>query len=135
MNKNNIIEYYDSKLKKMALLIKAEYSGSGIEFLTSNDDFMQVAYMEHSAGHVIVPHLHNRIERIIDYTCETLIMRKGVLSVTLYEDEKQRHSFEIKDGDILVLYSGGHGFKAIDDIEMVEIKQGPYVGANDKTRF
>ena len=96
---------------------------------------MQVAYMGHPAGHVIIPHYHNKIERIIDYTCETLIMRKGIMEVTLYQEQKPVHVFQMKAGDILTLFSGGHGFKMIEDVEMVEVKQGPYVGPNDKTRF
>jgi hypothetical protein len=33
------------------------------------------------------------------------------------------------------LASGGHGFEALEELEMVEVKQGPYVGDKDKTRF
>lgn len=130
-----IITYKDNENNVMALLIKAEHTGQGIEFLTKDKDYMQVAFMGHPAGHVIIPHYHNRVERTIDYTCETLIVRRGILAVDLYENQKLIHSFEMKAGDILTLYYGGHGFKAIDDLEMVEIKQGPYLGPNDKTRF
>lgn len=132
---NSIQTFKDSKDIIMALLIRAEHTGSGIEFLTTDEEYMQVAYMGHPAGHVIIPHYHNRVERTIDYTCETLIVRKGILAVDLYEEQKLIHEFEMKAGDILTLYSGGHGFKAIEDLEMVEIKQGPYPGPNDKTRF
>lgn len=31
--------------------------------------------------------------------------------------------------------SGGHGFEVIEDVETVEVKQGPFSGDNDKTRF
>lgn len=130
-----IVYYKDSKDRKMALLIKAEHTGSGIEFLTKDEDYMQVAYMGHPAGHVILPHYHNNIERLVDYTCETLIMRKGSMIVDLYEDKKSIHSFLIKAGDVLTLYSGGHGFRAMESLEMIEIKQGPYPGPADKTRF
>ena len=34
-----------------------------------------------------------------------------------------------------MLCSGGHGFDVLEEVEMVEIKQGPYLGENDKTRF
>lgn len=132
---DTILTYRDSNEAVMALLIKAEHKGTGIEFLTKEEDYMQVAYMGHPAGHVILPHFHNRVERKIDYTCETLIVRRGSMAVDLYEDRKPIHSFVMKAGDILTLYSGGHGFKAIEDLEMVEIKQGPYPGPDDKTRF
>jgi hypothetical protein len=38
-------------------------------------------------------------------------------------------------GDTIILVSGGHGFEILDDTEMIEVKQGPYLGDNDKTRF
>ena len=132
---DNIITYKDSNQKVMARLIKSEYKGSGIEFLTNDNDYMQVAYMGHPKGHIIQPHYHNKIIREIDYTCETLVIRKGRLEVSLYENQEIIYLFEIKTGDILTLYSGGHGFKVLEELEMVEIKQGPYIGIDDKTRF
>lgn len=131
----DIVEFSDSGSRIMALLIKAEHSGTGIEFLTKDEDYQQVAYMGHPAGHVIIPHYHNRKPRTVDYTCETLIIRKGVLAVDLYENQEVIHSFEMKTGDIVTLFSGGHGFRVIEDVEMVEVKQGPFMGAEDKTRF
>jgi hypothetical protein len=34
-----------------------------------------------------------------------------------------------------LLIAGGHGFEVLEDLNMVEVKQGPYVGDMDKTRF
>ena len=34
-----------------------------------------------------------------------------------------------------MLVHGGHGFKVINDVEMLEIKQGPYVLSKDKVKF
>lgn len=127
--------YKDSKEHIMALLIPADYSASGIEFLTEDSAFQQVAYMGHPKGHTIVPHYHKRKERVVDYTCETLIVRKGILEVILYESEMERYRFYMSSGDVLTLYSGGHGFNVMEDIEMIEIKQGPFMGPEDKTRF
>jgi hypothetical protein len=38
-------------------------------------------------------------------------------------------------GDVILLIKGGHGFEVEEDVEMFEIKQGPYAGDADKTRF
>ncbi len=38
-------------------------------------------------------------------------------------------------GDIILLSKGGHGFEVLEDIEMIEVKQGPYSGDKDKTKF
>ena len=34
-----------------------------------------------------------------------------------------------------MLVSGGHGFKILKDVEMLEIKQGPYNLIKDKIKF
>ena len=132
---NTINTYKDSLGNVIALVIKEEHSEKGIDFLTKDEDYMQVAYMGHPVGHNILPHYHNRIPREVDYTCETLVMRKGIMQVDLYENQKIIHSFLLKKGDVLTLFGGGHGFKMIEDVEMIEIKQGPFMGPNDKTRF
>jgi hypothetical protein len=41
----------------------------------------------------------------------------------------------LEGGDVILLASGGHGFEVLEEIEMIEVKQGPYAGDQDKTRF
>jgi hypothetical protein len=41
----------------------------------------------------------------------------------------------LEAGDVILLVSGGHGFEVIEEVEMIEVKQGPYLGEHDKTRF
>ena len=130
-----IVKYYDSNSNVMAFLIPAEYQCEGINFVTDNSQYQQVATMQHKSGHIILPHYHNIIKREIDLTNETLVIRKGVLVVTLYDNQKPIHVFEVKTGDVLTLCSGGHGFEVKEDVDMVEIKQGPFLGDKDKTRF
>ena len=92
--------------------------------------------MKHPKGRLIVPHLHNSVERIVYYTQEVLVIKKGVLKVDFY-DTKTTYLFSriLNSGDVILLASGGHGFEIIEDLEMFEIKQGPYIGEQDKTRF
>lgn len=133
--KSEIRYYYNKSGMLMATVIPKEFSVSGIKFITNNDSLMQVACMGHKEGHSIHPHSHNKSNRIVEYTCETLIMKKGIMEVDLYDEEIWMETFVLRKGDILTLYSGGHGFRMIESVEMVEIKQGPYLGENDKTRF
>ena len=41
----------------------------------------------------------------------------------------------LEAGDVILLATGGHGFEVLEEIEMIEVKQGPYAGEVDKTRF
>lgn len=130
------IEYIKDKEQVLAIVISHQFNEKGIHFFTPDEFSQQLAYMNHSKGKIIDPHYHNPVERNVVYTQEVLIIKKGKLKVDFYDD-KQIHlqSIIIEAGDIILLASGGHGFEVIEDIEMVEVKQGPYKGDADKTRF
>lgn len=120
----------------LAIIISGKYNEPGISFFTPNDLSQQVAYMNHPKDHNILPHVHNLVKREVHYTQEVLIIKSGKLRVDFYNsDKKYLESYVLESGDIIVLVSGGHGFKVIEPVEMYEIKQGPYAGDNDKTRF
>ncbi|SHE33441.1 cupin domain-containing protein [Schwartzia succinivorans] len=120
----------------LAIIIPHTYHKPGISFLTSNELSQQMAYMQHPKGHEIAAHVHNPVHRSVVYTRETLVVRKGKLRVDFYDDNGNYiESHVIETGDVILLVSGGHGFKVLEDTEMIEIKQGPYTGEGDKTRF
>ena len=124
------------KYTLLAIIIPHTYHKPGISFLTSNELSQQLAYMEHPKGHEISAHVHNPVHRSVVYTRETLIIRKGKLQVDFYDDDQTYiESHVIEAGDVILLVSGGHGFRVLEDIEMIEVKQGPYAGEGDKTRF
>ena len=92
--------------------------------------------MRHPAGKVIEPHLHNPVRREIHYTQEVLILKAGRMRVDFYDhDRNYLESRVLVAGDVILLIEGGHGFEVLEEVEMIEVKQGPYVGDHDKTRF
>lgn len=122
--------------KLLAIIIKADFNKPGISFFTPNDFSQQLAYMKHPKGHIIQPHIHNMCLRYVHYTQEVLVIKKGKLKVNFYNDNKEYvESYILTEGDVILLASGGHGFEVLEDVEMFEIKQGPYAGEADKTRF
>ena len=65
-----------------------------------------------------------------------MFIKSGELRVDFYSDEKQYlQSAILSSGDVILLASGGHGFEVLQEVEMFEVKQGPYAGDQDKTRF
>ncbi len=120
----------------LALIIKSGYSKKGIEFFTPPDFSQQLAYMSYNKGHTIDSHVHKKVRREVLTTNEVLILKKGKLRVDFYSNEWEYIKSEmLEQGDIILLVSGGHGFKVIEDVEMVEVKQGPYAMGDDKVRF
>ena len=123
--------------KLLAIIVKNEYKKEeGVHFFTPGKYSQQIAYMHHKKGKIIKPHIHNIIVREVKYTQEVLIIKSGVLQVDFYTDSRKYiESYILKSGDIIILISGGHGFKVLEELEMFEVKQGPYMEGNDKIRF
>jgi mannose-6-phosphate isomerase-like protein (cupin superfamily) len=120
----------------LAIIVRASHSADGVHFVTPDDFSQQLAYMHHPAGHVIQPHMHNAVERTVSHTQEVLVIRRGRLRVDFYSEAQVfLESRVIEAGDTILLASGGHGFEALDELEMLEVKQGPYAGEADKVRF
>jgi len=119
-----------------AIIVSREFNESGIHFFTPNDLSQQLAYMRHPAGKVIDPHIHNPVDRNVQYTQEVLFIKRGRLRVDFYDnDQRYLESRILQAGDVILLATGGHGFEVLEEIEMIEVKQGPYAGDDDKTRF
>ncbi len=130
------VEEVRKKNKLLAMIIRNEYDCSGVDFITPNEFSQQVAYMHHPAGKVIDAHVHNMVHRNVVLTQEVLFIKKGILRVDFYDEyEDYLESRDLHAGDIILLVSGGHGFQVLEEVEMIEVKQGPYAGEQDKKRF
>jgi hypothetical protein len=92
--------------------------------------------MSHPTGKLIAPHVHNPVPREVQFTQEVLFIRKGRVRVDFYDaDQRYLESRVLGAGDAILLIQGGHGFEVLEEVEMIEAKQGPYAGEQDKTRF
>jgi mannose-6-phosphate isomerase-like protein (cupin superfamily) len=120
----------------LAIIVRNEFRRDGIEFFTPNEFSQQLAYMNRPAGYVIAPHVHNPVKREVQITKEVLFIRSGRVRVDFYSDSQEYlKSALLKTGDVILLAFGGHGFEMLEDSEIIEVKQGPYAGDADKTRF
>jgi mannose-6-phosphate isomerase-like protein (cupin superfamily) len=120
----------------LAIIVRASFSEQGVHFFTPNEYSQQVAFMRHASGKQIEPHVHNPVTRTVHFTKEVLFIRKGRLRVDFYTSERVYvSSRSLETGDVILLAEGGHGFVCESDVEMIEVKQGPYAGDMDKTRF
>jgi len=133
---NNSIENVLHEDKLLAIIVYSTFNQSGIHFFTPDDLSQQLAYMHHPAGKVILPHVHNPVPREVHYTQEVLFIRRGAVRVDFYGEKRNYlHSRILREGDVILLATGGHGFEVLEELEMFEVKQGRYAGESDKTRF
>ena len=130
------LEYINNNDQMIALIIRTNYHSDGIAFFTPDSFSQQLAYMNRPTGYVIPAHVHNPVHRDVFYTLEVLFIKSGKVRVDFYTTEREYlESRVLVGGDIIFLASGGHGFEMLEPTEMVEVKQGPYAGEQDKTRF
>ena len=132
-----MIEKINYKKKLFALIVRRKFrKKKGINFFTSKEATQQFGYMKYKRNHLIKPHQHNKRLTKILITTEVIILFKGILRVDFYNNKKKYlFSKKVYAGDIIMLVNGGHGFKVLKDIEMIEVKQGPYSLSGDKTKF
>ena len=132
-----MIEKILNRKKLLALIVRGKYRNKkGITFFTPNDATQQFGYMKHKKGHIIKPHKHKKRVTKILTTTEVILLLKGILRVDFYnQNKKYLFSKILKEKSIILLVHGGHGFKVIKDVEMIEVKQGPFDISKDKVKF
>ena len=119
----------------LAIIIRKNFKNTGIKFFTPNSFSQQLAQMTHKKGKKIDCHYHQKNIRKTVNTQEVLIIKKGKLKVFLFEKIKLVCTKILKDGDVILLAFGGHGFKALSNVTFIEVKQGPYSPKADKIVF
>jgi len=129
IKKNNIV---------LARYIPSSSWNTGLTFFSKDKEYIQVGTWKYEKGKELLAHIHNRVERKINRTQEVLFIRKGKIEASIYDLKgKLVKKIYAGSGDILVLLNSGHGYKILeDDTQVIEIKNGPYLGAEiDRRRI
>ena len=122
--------------KPLAYIIRAEMNPEKTTFLTPPEFKQQVGYVVYPAGGEIQRHVHRSLERHLVGTSEVLIVRRGRCQMDIYNDDRELVATrELREGDIMLMVGGGHGFRMLEDTVLLEVKQGPYTGLDEKERF
>ena len=120
----------------LAYVIRSDFSADITSFVTPPEHNFLVGFVVYPKDGEIQSHYHRKINRKISNTSEVLVVRKGHCEIDIYDDEQRlAETLEMKTGDVMVMVSGGHGFRMIENTVFLEIKQGPYIGIDEKKRF
>jgi hypothetical protein len=119
----------------LALVIRAAPAPPGAQFVTPPEAGLQVGVLTHAEGANIPRHKHHQIERQVSGTSEVLLVRSGSCEVDVYDDEDLIATAQLLAGDVIVLLAGGHALRMLEDTVLVEVKQGPYPGVEEKERY
>lgn len=124
---------YKYKGKILAIIVRNNFKKEGMYFFTTENFSQQLASVCHEKGKVIKPHIHKKFKRVLYNTQEVDIIKRGKAKISLYTNNgKFFKSVILGAGDSILFASGGHGYKVIEDIELMTVKQGPYAGEKDK---
>jgi len=110
----------------------------GLNFFSHDEDFIQVGVWGYGAGKELKAHIHNEVKREVFWTQEVLFVRTGKLRANIFNTHEQKVAeLIVSAGDIIILLRGGHGYNILaDGTQVLEIKNGPYVGPErDRRRF
>jgi quercetin dioxygenase-like cupin family protein len=122
--------------RTLCVIVRATPLPKATTFFTPDDFNMQVGNIVYPAGGEIPRHTHRKVTRSVAGTSEVLVVQKGRVLLDLYTDDREFVcSRELAQGDVLVLVAGGHGFRVLEDTVLLEVKQGPYGGLQEKDRF
>ena len=120
----------------LAYIVRANSLPERTEFLTPPDCNLQVGHVVYPAHSEIPRHVHLPIERHIVGTSEVLMVQRGRAAVDVYTSRRELVTTrELGVGDIVIAVGGGHGFRVLEDLVLLEIKQGPYPAGAEKERF
>jgi len=134
--KKDGLEYLYHEGELYCIILRDSFVNDSVIFFTPDSFSQQMGYLPHKKGSIIKSHRHKINKREILYTHEVLFIKEGKIKVNFYDkNKKYLFSENINKGDVILLCGGGHGFDILENTIMIEIKQGPYVGIDDKERF
>jgi hypothetical protein len=133
---HHLIEQITANNQLLTCIIRNAYLPSTTTFLTPPEFKQQVGFVVYPAGGEIKRHVHRPLERHLVGTSEVLVVKQGRCLIDIYNDDRERVATrELFAGDVMLMVGGGHGFRMLEDTILLEIKQGPYTGLEEKEHF
>ena len=130
------VEIISAASGPLAYIIRGNQLPERTTFLTPPEFKQQVGFVVYPRGGEIQRHLHRPLERHLVGTSEVLILRRGRCEIDIYNNNQELVATrELRQGDVMLMVDGGHGFRMLEDTVFLEVKQGPYTGLDEKTRF
>ncbi len=114
--------------KKILIGLKIKSIQKGSIPVTEGKEPLQLVTLKHPKGAYLKAHMHAPRKRITIRLQECLIVRKGKIKVDLYgSDKKYFKTVTLGVGQIFILMNGGYGIHIVEDAELIEVKNGPFL--------
>ena len=123
--KDNTLFHIEHLGEKVATIVRANHKVDNLEFVTDEQNPLQVGFHDKPAGISLTPHIHISNTKVIDKIQEVLYIIQGKVKATFYTvDGDTIDSVILNSGDTLVQLSMGHGFEILEPTRIFEVKQG-----------
>lgn len=129
----NGVEYVGGIENPLAIIIRQNAKSDSIEFITEQESNFQIGIMRRPNGYKIPSHFHKPVKREITGTQEVLVIRSGLCAIRISDGGNLSFESQLKSGDVIFFAQGTHSIEMLEECEILEVKQGPYAGVNDKT--
>ena len=131
-----LIEHINADGQTLAIIVRSQYKPDSTVFLTRPNYKQQVGFVVYPAGGEIARHSHRKIERALMGTSEVVVVQQGRCEAEFFDDNRRLVATrELQVGDVMLMVDGGHGFRMLEDTVFLEVKQGPYLGVDEKELF
>jgi mannose-6-phosphate isomerase-like protein (cupin superfamily) len=124
------------KDKIYAIVLRKGFNMAGANFFTPSEFSQQLGMLIHEKGKIVERHRHKLVKREIFRTQEVLVLLEGKIKVDLYDDDTRLlKTVILNSGDSILLAQGGHRVQVMENAKIIEVKQGPYAGFDEKEYF
>lgn len=138
-----MVELIEHKGVTYAILVIAEARPEELHhFMTDPQSPLQVGRLIFGKGHTVDRHYHPPIERTVKGTPEVLILESGMICLEIFDVPEGPEATPriiasriLDTKDMIILLHGGHQLYVIEKASILEVKQGPYLGRDDKVRY
>jgi hypothetical protein len=131
-----LVEKIQADEKPIAIIVRSDFNQPGVNFFSPFEFSQQLGILVHPPGNEVKAHVHNVIARDVRVTQEVLHIIEGKVEITLFTENKTYITSRLLfKGDTVLLAYGGHGIKVLEPSKILEVKQGPYAGKEDKEFF
>lgn len=130
------VEQITAAGRPLAYIIRADLAPAATTFLTPPEFKQQVGFVVYPKGGEVARHTHVALERTLVGTSEVIVLRSGRCELDIYDDDHTLVATRtLNPGDVMLMVGGGHGFRMLEDTVLLEVKQGPYTGREEKVLF
>ena len=134
MEKLKIHEIRSADKVLIAMIFPMANQGTPVQYIGNEETYLQVGLMHRGSQDPVRAHKHNEITRMIPRTQEVLILLTGSMNISFFDlQDNPIETVNVVAGHICLLLQGGHGIDFLEDSELIEVKQGPHIGASDRT--